>query len=401
MQNTQMTTCTIPITTLMATPFNLKWSDPVVAKVFARNSVGESAESVQGEGAFIMTVPDAPFNLKNDAEITSMNQVGLVWEQGNENGSKILSYEVQISENTSEQWTVFKTDITTAFTTITEISQGTTYNFRVVAVNSVGKSTPSQSITVTTLTDPTAEITNPSAPLQLQNVPAITNSNQIGLKWLPPLSNGGAPIVDYRISIKSQDDSVFTEFTYGVKTTSYTVKNIVEQGKTYQFKIEARNEAGFYGPFSAETLPILAAQQPAVPSAPLTVLQQDTVRVSWAAPDNGGSEITTYRVSIKTTEGDFVEDQAACKLLEPTQTFCDVSVNALTQQPFNLDWGSIVIAKVLAQNSYGSSEFSVQGGYAVLLTVPSAPTDLRKVSAETKAGQIGLTWNTPSSYGGA
>jgi hypothetical protein len=78
----------------MATPFNLKWSDPIVAKVFARNSVGESAESVQGEGAFIMTVPDAPFNLKNDAEITSMNQVGLVWEQGNENGSKILSYEV-------------------------------------------------------------------------------------------------------------------------------------------------------------------------------------------------------------------------------------------------------------------------------------------------------------------
>ncbi len=52
------TTCTIPVTTLRASPFSLEWGNGVYAKVVAKNLYGSSLVSSVGNGAVITTTPD-------------------------------------------------------------------------------------------------------------------------------------------------------------------------------------------------------------------------------------------------------------------------------------------------------------------------------------------------------
>jgi hypothetical protein len=47
----------------MTAPFNMYWGDSVYAKVKAINIVGESEFSATGNGAVMITSPDAPVNL--------------------------------------------------------------------------------------------------------------------------------------------------------------------------------------------------------------------------------------------------------------------------------------------------------------------------------------------------
>jgi len=61
----------IPLTTIVSYPYNLLQGDSVVAKVVAINSIGESAESPEGNGAVIVQEPDAPTSVTNDASITN------------------------------------------------------------------------------------------------------------------------------------------------------------------------------------------------------------------------------------------------------------------------------------------------------------------------------------------
>lgn len=69
----------IPVTNLRDSPFNHDWGASIYAKVSATNIVGSSDESQVGNGALILTQPDAPINLSDDTDITDHTQIGLTW----------------------------------------------------------------------------------------------------------------------------------------------------------------------------------------------------------------------------------------------------------------------------------------------------------------------------------
>ena len=70
----------------MAAPYSLYWGDSVYAKVKATNIVGDSAESLEGNGGVLLTNPDAPVSLANDVATTSSTTIGLTWSAGAEDG---------------------------------------------------------------------------------------------------------------------------------------------------------------------------------------------------------------------------------------------------------------------------------------------------------------------------
>jgi cellulose 1,4-beta-cellobiosidase len=131
-------TCTVPVTALRASPYSLAWGADVYAKVTAINTYGNSVTSDEGNGAKIITAPEAPTGLANDAGVTSATQIGLTWSAPSvDNGSAVTSYNVLMGTDGSTFPTVVTGVATTSYTA-TSLTQGTTYHFKVAAVNGYG-----------------------------------------------------------------------------------------------------------------------------------------------------------------------------------------------------------------------------------------------------------------------
>jgi hypothetical protein len=96
----------------------------------------------------------------------------------------------------------------------------------------------------------------------------------------------------------------------------------------------------------------------------------DNVEISWTAPDNGGSAITGYKVYIKQKDLSFSIDTVNCDMLTNTGLVCSVPATVLIAEPFSLDWGDSVFAKVIAVNLYGDSSESPEGNGAYITTYP-------------------------------
>lgn len=89
------TTCSVPIPALQAAPFSLPWGSSIYAKIIATNIYGSSANSDEGNGAIILTIPDTPINFANNAVLTSASQISLTWEDGpSDGGTSIISYRI-------------------------------------------------------------------------------------------------------------------------------------------------------------------------------------------------------------------------------------------------------------------------------------------------------------------
>jgi hypothetical protein len=107
------TSCEIPISVLLGSPFNLV--DSVYAKVAATNVVGNSLYSSVGNGAIITMSypPDAPDNLLRDEAITSRTVLGFSWTDGASNGGQTIEdYRVSFDQGINS-WKVLQSGVLT------------------------------------------------------------------------------------------------------------------------------------------------------------------------------------------------------------------------------------------------------------------------------------------------
>lgn len=89
----------MPITSLVAEPFLLERGDSVFAVVVATNPIGgDSVQSEAGNGATIISAPDAPLNLAEDSALRTISTLGLTWSDGaSDGGAPILDYRVSMA----------------------------------------------------------------------------------------------------------------------------------------------------------------------------------------------------------------------------------------------------------------------------------------------------------------
>ncbi len=87
--------CSIPISTLRSSVYNLPWGSSVWAKVVAYNLYGNSVVSPAGNGAVILTLPDAPTTLAETVSQRSSTSITFSWVAGPTNGgAPVLDYRV-------------------------------------------------------------------------------------------------------------------------------------------------------------------------------------------------------------------------------------------------------------------------------------------------------------------
>lgn len=191
---------------------------------------------------------------------------------------------------------------------------------------------------------------------------------------------------------------------YEIPELYYVTEVPLTAGNFYKFKVQSRNLIGF-SDFS-EILEVFAAQMPDQPEPPVTSVSGQNVVVTWVEPNDQGAEILGYRIEIRnadeltwTQELDHCTVESNPAIL--TDTTCSFPITSLIVYPYYLPWGSKVLARVQAFNSYGDSYVSNGGAGAFIYTNPDPPKNLRLDPTWTRTStQLKFEWDNGLENGG-
>ncbi|XP_041130172.1 neural cell adhesion molecule L1-like protein isoform X11 [Polyodon spathula] len=240
----------------------------------------------------VLDVPDPPEDLKlSEPKNTS---VRLNWTPGNSHNKPITEFIVEYEESRWKpgDWHELVRVAGNHTSALLKLHGHVDYQFRVSAVNEIGRSQPSDpSDRYKTL--PRAPENNPGGIVMEGNLP-----NEIHIKWEPlkPIEQNG-PGLEYKVSWrrKGVEDNWNEEI---VKRHSFFIRN-TPTFEPYEIQIQAINHLGF-GPepkvvtgFSGEDFPESAPQNVAVEIMNSTVIKVNWLRVP---QENIRGHLGGYRV---------------------------------------------------------------------------------------------------------
>ena len=192
------------------------------------------------------TVPAAPTNLS--ATTVSSSQISLSWTAPvNATLSHVNGYKIEASTGCIGIFNVLVANTSNTNTEFsnTGLTNGTCYQYRVFAHNSVGTSAASNNATATTLqTQVPTQPRVPSAPTGL----SVTSQSSSSLKitWTAPADQGSSPITGYRI----QRNATTLVNNTGMTQTIYIDSGLLI-GHQQTYRVAAWNAVGL-GPYSNE-----------------------------------------------------------------------------------------------------------------------------------------------------
>ncbi|MEG3586491.1 MAG: S8 family serine peptidase [Actinomycetota bacterium] len=210
-----------------------------VFTVVASNAVGDSQQSLESNAVVPLGVPDSP----NDFEglSTSLTEVQLTWDAPQDGGALIELYEIQyrIIQQPEEVWSeLYEVSGDQTLTNITELEEGTGYEFRIRAYNAIGFSSWAF------LTMRTATL--PAAP---NNLLAIPSDSSVTLYWDYSSPDNESSIDEYLVVSSPSGVSCSTSEKH------CTIRGL-ENGTAYTFSVSAINSIG-QGPSSESTSPVI------------------------------------------------------------------------------------------------------------------------------------------------
>ena len=348
-----------------------------VAAITAYN-VGEGVGAWSAPSAPVtpMTVATAPSTL---AGVRGDTKVDLTWTApANTGGVPVTDYLVEYQPAAGGAWTAFShaPSASTAIS-VTGLVNGSSYLFRVSAVNAAGTSAPSN------VAGPLTPMTTASAPL---NLAAAFGDKKVTLTWSAPASNGGGAISDYVVQYKANTTgAVWTTFPHAVSTATSMVVTGLVNGTAYNFRVAAKNPVGsgataLAGPIT----PMTIASAPVI----TTVTPGDSkVDLTWNAPaSNGGGAITNYLIEYKI--------DAANALWTRYPRAASTALAATVAPLVN---GTRYLFRVSAVNPAGTGPASVASPSVMPVTFPAAPATVTAVGGDKQAT---LSWTKPVTDGG-
>jgi hypothetical protein len=307
-------------------------------RVYAHNAAGPSLVSDTTPTATPFGVPSAISGMTADAGDTSTT---LSWADPFDGGSVITSYTVEygtVSGGIYDQ-TCSSTSCTdtTAGATITGLTNGTAYHFRVYAHNAAGPSLVS---------DTTPTSTPFGVPSAISGMAADAGNTSVALSWTDPF-NGGSAITGYTVEYGTVTSGLYNQTCSSSSCTDATAGATITgltNGVAYHFRVYANNSVG--GSLISNTpsaspigVPDAIATITATPGDSLTTL-------AWTAPFNGGSAITGYTVEYGTVTSGLYNQ--TCSSSSCTDATAGAIITGLTN-------GIAYHVRIYANNSAGAS----------------------------------------------
>ena len=298
-------------------------------KVAAGNDVGEGQRSAEAN-ATPATLPGQPFGL---SAVPDTGHITLTWQPPTDNGGfPVVNYTVYRG-TTSGGKTLLATVGRSPTYLDSAVTDGVTYYYEVAAVSSMGEGSKSNEANATLLR-------KPSEP---RNLIATAGDHQATLTWTEPMSNGGSPVINYRLYRGTTPGNDLFIAEVGNVTTYFDTS--LDNGRTYYYKVRALNIVG-EGPDSNEA----SANPGAMPGEPrvfAAVGGSKEVTLTWLPPiDDGGRQITGYEVYRGTASGE--------------ESFLLLVGNVLSYTDQGLTNGVTYYYKVAAVNVLGTGQSSLE-----------------------------------------
>ena len=351
-------------------------------QVMAINAAGAGAASNTDTATTAAAPPGPP--REPAASPRGPHWIELTWRAPESAGGVAISgYQIEVYEEGSATWTVLESNTRTTVTLFhhLQLDPGTTWYYRISAINSVGTGEPSKVASATT--DPVV----PAKPTGL--VATAEGPWQIDLEWAAPDYDGGAPVTGYLIEVfeGSGDWQILTGNTRST-STNYAHTDL-DPASTLTYRVTAINAAGAGSPSNMAT----ATTDPVVPGPPtnLTVTANGTSRLdlSWAAPGyDGGARVSGYKIEVSDNRG-----ATWATLVENTRSAATVFPHTGLRPATTRHY------RVSAINRVGTGPPSGVDGATTDATVPDRPEQLLASAADHS--QISLIWDAPAFNGGA
>jgi titin len=303
----------------------------------------------------------------------------LIWNAPSNIGSSpIIGYKIEVKSGTGSYSTLASNTGTTSTThQHTGLTTGTTYTYKVSAVNSVGAGSASSEASATPISSSAPAV--PGAPT---NLVATVSTNQINLSWSAPISTGGYPVTGYKIEYKVGSGS-YTVLVQNTASASTTYSHTgITAGQTYIYRVYAINSIGTSAA-STEATATSSSSSVVVPGAPTSFTATSAgptqINLSWSPPSNtGGAAITGYKIEVKKGAGSYET------LVSNTQsTGTSFSHTGLTT-------GTIYYYRVYAINSAGVGPASDSSA------TPKETTSPALTATAVSPTSITLSWVPPS-----
>ena len=253
--------------------------------------------------------------------------------------------------------------------TLTGLVNGTTYTLQITATNAIGTGAAGISNSFTPATVPQAP----------GNVSATAGNAQATITWTAP-ANGGSAITGYTVT-PYVGSTAGTPVNAGASATSATVTGLVN-GTTYTFQVTATNGVGTST--AATSSAVMPTGPPYTPTNVVATGGNAQATVTWTAPGNGGSAITSYTVTpyVGTTAG-------------TPFTTANGSTTTATMSP--LINGTTYTFQVTATSALGTGAAGISNAITPA-TVPQPPSNVTATGGDSQAT---VSWTAPANGGSA
>ncbi|XP_077331204.1 receptor-type tyrosine-protein phosphatase delta isoform X17 [Lithobates pipiens] len=300
---------------------------------------------------------------------STATSITLTWDSGNP--EPVTYYIIQHKPKNSEESYKEIDGVATTRYSVAGLSPYSEYEFRVVAVNNIGRGPPSEPVLTRT-----SEQAPSSAPRNVQA--RMLSSTTILVQWEEPEEPNGQ-IQGYRVYYTMEPTQHINSWTkYNVADSQITtIGNLVPQ-KTYSVKVLAFTSVGD-GPLSNE---IQVITQTGVPSQPLNFKaeaeSETSILLSWTPPRS--DTISNYELYYK--EGDQAEELSIT--IDPSSSYRLQGLKPNTLYYFRL----------AARAPLGLGASTTEISAKTLQSIPSGPP--RKVEVEAvNSTSVKVFWRSP------
>ncbi|XP_039525415.1 receptor-type tyrosine-protein phosphatase S isoform X28 [Pimephales promelas] len=299
--------------------------------------------------------------------------ITLTWDSGNP--EPVSYYIIQHKPKNSEDSYKEIDGVATTRYSVGGLSPYSDYQFRVVAVNNIGRGPPSEAIEAKTV-----EQAPSTAPRQVRG--RMLSATTAVIHWDEPEEANGQ-ITGYRVyytTDPSQDVNQWEKLI--VRTSDFLTIPSLTPNKTYYIKVLAFTSVGD-GPLSSD-LQIIA--KTGVPSQPTDfkgeAKSETSILLSWNPPTQTGQDNQIIGYELLYKKGDDKEEKRVS--FEPTTTYLLKDLKPFTTYTFQL----------AARSKHGVGAYTNEISAATPQTLPSGPP--RKVEVEAvNSTSVKVLWRSP------